>query len=201
MRLLMGAGILSIITLETLGGHLSAVLSLIIGLFALAFIRALWERHRTTAWVTGLDLAILLGGFFLFDLDITLRLVLALIQATIAGHFLRSLLPGHHAVITQIAFAISPDQPSRIRDYTRAITWAWGLFMTTLTGITLGLIVSSPPALWRLWQNLLSLVLPSAFFLAEWLFRQWYMRGENRPGLLYSLKALPHIDYRRIFQA
>ncbi|GEM_PF-2034075 len=201
VRLLIGAGIVSIITLENLGGHLPAVLFLIIGLFALACIRALWERHQSTAWVSGLDLGILLGGAFLFSPGIALRLVLVLIQANIAVHFLRSLRPGHHAVITQIASAIGPDQSSRVFDYTRAVTWAWGLFMAMLAGISLGLTFASTPALWRLWQNRFSLALPIAFFVAEWLFRQWYLRGEDRPGVLASLKALSHIDYRRIFQA
>ncbi|MGH8224674.1 MAG: hypothetical protein ACRER1_00775, partial [Gammaproteobacteria bacterium] len=129
-----------------------------------------------------------------------IELTLVIVQATVSALFLRSLLGGRTDIVTRIACEIRPAHTARELAYTRAVAWSWVWFMAALAVISLAFAFAAPPQWWRWWKIVSGLPLPVAFFLAEWLFRQWALRGEKRIGLRHTLRALPRIDYLRLFQ-
>lgn len=173
---------------------------LLIALLVAAIVRALAAGQRAGAALEALTLALALAVLWFAGPMKVLELTLVIVQATVSALFLRSLLGGRTDIVTQIACEIHPGHSPRQLAYTRAVSWSWVWFMAALAATSLAFAFAAPPRWWWWWKLVAGIPLPVAFFLAEWSLRQWILRGEEKAGFRRTLRALPRIDYPRLFQ-
>lgn len=113
--------------------------------------------------------------------------------------FGRTLLPGQIPLITRIADAMRGPLPEPVRVYTRRVTQLWVAAFAGFALANFGLALWAPPVVWSLFSNFINYLLAGALFVAEWLFRCWYLRDHNPQTWREYVRALIRLDIRRLF--
>jgi uncharacterized membrane protein len=104
--------------------------------------------------------------------------------------FARSLLPGHTAMVSEIADRVHGPLPPVVIAYTRAVTWMWTLIIAAVLALDLYLIFSGPREAWSAFANCYIYLSLAAVFLLEYLYRRWRFRRLQQPGLVDYLRLL-----------
>jgi len=154
-----------------------------------------WSVH-----VDSILVSLVLGVLFALGPLDALGLTVVIVQAMISAVFFRSLRPGRTDLVTQIAEAVRSPRSPRELAYTRGVCRGWAWLMASLAVNSLALTFLAPPRVWWWWENVCTVAIPLAFAGCEWLFRQWWLRGEEKTSIPRAVKALIHIDYQRLFQ-
>lgn len=125
------------------------------------------------------------------------------VHLALAAWFGRSLAAGREPVVTAMARTLAPAPLSaRARRYTRAVTWAWTLFLLANAALSTLLFAAAPVAVWSVHANLLTGPLVAAFFGLEVLVRSRVLPRGERPTLADVVRAyrtqrhgatLPHV--------
>lgn len=173
---------------------------LLVALIAMALARAILIKNRTEGGFLAINLVIVIAVLALSGPEKAIGLTLAIAQAVVGAIFLRSLRHPGEDIITRIACAIRPERSAHELAYTRNVCRAWATFMLVMAAISLAFTFFASPHLWWAWKLFGSWALPVGFFCAEWLLRQWILRGEEKNGFRRSWRALRHIDYQRMFE-
>lgn len=159
-----------------------------------------WLR-RASLWAwAALGLIATTSAMFVVLGDARLFLYTAPVLAPLAllWFFGRTLLPGQVPLITRVAMAIRGPLPEPVRIYTWRVTQVWviAFAMFALTNLLMALL--APPVIWSLYVNFIDYLLVGALFLAEWLFRCWYMRGYESMTWREYMRAMMRLDYRQL---
>jgi len=185
---------------STATGHPWPAAIALAGVLAVGFVRAWVAGTRGTAAFVALNLALVLTVLFALGPLDALGLTVVIVQAMLAALFFRSLLGARKDLITQIAEAVRSPRSPRELAYTRGVCRGWAWLMASLAVNSLALTFLAPPRVWWWWENVCTVAIPLAFAGCEWLFRQWWLRGEEKTSIPRAVKALIHIDYQRLFQ-
>lgn len=104
--------------------------------------------------------------------------------------FARSLAPGREPVVSAMARRIAPTSltPRTLR-YTRAVTWAWALFLAGNAAMSTVLFIWAPVPLWSTHANLLTWPLMALFFGLEMGVRARVLPPQERPALRDVMQA------------
>jgi uncharacterized membrane protein len=108
--------------------------------------------------------------------------------------FARSLRPGREPVVTGFARRMRRTMPNEVVRYTRHVTFAWCIFFATQIGISAGLLLTAPVAVWSSFVTLWNLPLVVAMILAEFGCRSLLFGREQRTGLIATLVGLRHMN-------
>ncbi len=112
--------------------------------------------------------------------------------------FARTLLPGQIPLVTRIA-ELMHDSPSlRLYSYTRAVTWAWVVFLGALLLETVWLACYADAWVWSLYTNFLNYLFVAVFFLLEFSLRRFVLAPPERLGFVSFFRALMRIDFQAL---
>jgi uncharacterized membrane protein len=89
----------------------------------------------------------------------------------LAWMFGRTLLAGREPLVTRIAGSVHGVLPAPIVAYTRNVTLAWTVFLSSMAVISALLYAFAPLPVWSLFANLLFLPLVALMFLGEYAHR------------------------------
>lgn len=121
-----------------------------------------------------------------------------LVAVALLWLFGRTLVSGRVPLITRIAAAIRGPLPEPVRRYTRQVTQLWVAVFAGMALANLMLALFASPVLWSLFANFINYLLVAGLFGAEWLFRCWYLGGQETLTWREYLQALSRLDYRRL---
>lgn len=112
------------------------------------------------------------------------------VHLALAAWFARSLAPGRIPMVSAMArlIARAPLTPRALR-YTRAVTWAWALFLVGNAAASTLLFAWAPVAVWSVYANLLTAPLIAVFFGLELAVRVCVLPRNERPTLKDVLQA------------
>ncbi|MGH8161080.1 MAG: hypothetical protein ACRESR_02790 [Gammaproteobacteria bacterium] len=173
---------------------------LLAALLAAALLRAFVARNRAGAIFIAANLALVVAVLLTLGPEKAIGLTLAIAEAMVGALFLCSLRAPGSDLITRIACAIEPRRSLRVLAYTRGVCWLWAALMVAMAAVSLVFTFLAPPRLWLWWRLVGSWAIPVAFFVAEWLARQWILRHEPQPGFRRTLESFTRIDYPRLFE-
>lgn len=122
----------------------------------------------------------------------------ALVPAALMWFFGRTLLPGETPLVTRIADSMAGPLSAPVQGYTRGVTGFWTAALAAVALANVLLALWATPIIWSLFANLLNYFFIGALFVAEWLFRCWYLRGHESMTWRQYVRALVHLDLRRI---
>ncbi len=170
-----------------------------LSVLAVSMLAPLLLRRNAWAWA-GLVLVLAASAAFVWRGEARLFLYAApvLVPLALLWFFARTLLPGQVPLVTRIADAIRGPLPEPVRRYTRQVTQFWVVAFALFALANLGLALFAPPALWSLFANVINYLLIGALFMAEWLFRCWYLRAHESLTWREYMRALARLDYRRL---
>ena len=103
--------------------------------------------------------------------------------AFMAFFFQRTLRPGSEPLITRVARKEHPELPSKIARYTRTLTWIWVWCFLSLLIAALLLAPLLPLHSWSRWVQVLAIVVPTALFLGEYVYRHHHLRDHRHASL------------------
>lgn len=104
--------------------------------------------------------------------------------------FVRSLLPGHTPIVSEVAAVAYGALPPVLVRYTRAVTWLWTLVIAAVLALDLVLIFAAPRQAWSEFANGYIYLSLAAVFLLEYLYRRWRFRDLWQPGFIEYLRLL-----------
>lgn len=150
------------------------------------------RRGHPGAWLL---LAGIAAGLALLSLSAGGRYVLYLPSVVLPSlalfGFVRSLLPGHTAIVSEIAAAAhGPPLPPVLLAYTRGVTWLWTVVIGAVLALDLYLIFAGPRETWSEFANFYIYLSLAAVFLLEYLYRRWRFRHMRQPGFVDYLRLL-----------
>jgi uncharacterized membrane protein len=111
------------------------------------------------------------------------------IQALLGLAFARTLRAGQIPMVSRFAAVIHGPLSPALARYTRQVTWAWTLYFTVMTGLSLLLFWLAPVAVWSAFANLLNLPLLILMFAAEYVVRLFLLEPSDRAGPLEAIRA------------
>jgi uncharacterized membrane protein len=88
-----------------------------------------------------------------------------------------SLMPGHDPAITRIARIERGELNDELCIYTRAVTWAWALFLSALCIESIALAAFASLETSLLFVNVINYILVAVFFLLEYAYRHIRLRN------------------------
>jgi uncharacterized membrane protein len=111
------------------------------------------------------------------------------LYGTLGLTFAISLRRNETALCTRLADQVhGPLTPDEVV-YTRRVTAAWAIFLSTIAGVSLLLYAWAPLRLWSLFINICALPLVAAMFSAEFLVRGWVLPQGRRAGLWAAVRV------------
>lgn len=156
---------------------------------------------RLQAWAWAVCVVCVLGsaGFVTLG-DGRLFLYAAAVVSPLAlmWFFARTLVPGQTPLVTRIADDMSGPLSPKVERYTRHVTELW---VAALAGFAIAnflLALLAAPVIWSLFANFINYFIVGAVFLAEWLFRCWYISDEESMTWRDYLYGLIHLDIRQL---
>lgn len=102
------------------------------------------------------------------------------------GHTLRS---GQTPLVSRLASLVHGQLSPALARYTRQVTWAWTLYFSSMTLVSLLLFWLAPIAVWSVFANLLSLPLLILMFVAEYGVRVCLLSPSERTGPIQAIRA------------
>lgn len=156
-------------------------------------------RIRWWAWIAE-GLAIVASVIFVMQGEGRLFLYAASVISPLALMWLfgHTLFPGQTPLVTRIADDMMAGLPDAVRVYTRRVTQMW---VMALGGFALAnglLALFASPIVWSLFSNFINYLVVGSLFVAEWLFRRWYMRNYESMTWREYVRALTQINFRRL---
>lgn len=154
---------------------------------------------RLWAWLA-LAICAAASAFFVVLGDGRLFLYAAAVLSPLAlmWFFARTLLPGQVPLVTRIADDMSGPLSPLVQNYTRRVTQLWVIALAGFATANFLLALWASPVTWSLFANFINYFIVGALFLAEWLFRCWYLRDDNSMNWREYLRALMRLDIRRL---
>lgn len=110
-------------------------------------------------------------------------------QALLGLAFARTLRAGQQPMISRFATIIHGNLSPALARYTRQVTWAWTLYFTVMTTLSLLLFWLAPVSVWSAFANLLNLPLLVVMFSAEYAARRLLLAPSDRAGPLEAIRA------------
>lgn len=110
-------------------------------------------------------------------------------QGLLGLAFGRSLLAGQVPMVSRFAAVIHGSLSPALERYTRQVTWAWTLYFSVMTSLSLLLFWLAPVAVWSVFANLLNLPLLILMFAAEYGARVVLLPASDRSGPLEAIRA------------
>lgn len=150
-----------------------------------------WHALGLTAVASAVFVALGDGRLFLYAASVLSPLALM-------WFFARTLLPGQTPLVTRIADDMSGPLPAPVQAYTRRVTQLWVAALAGFALANLLLALLATPVVWSLFANFINYMLAGALFVAEWLFRCWYMRDYEALTWRQYLRELIRLDVRRL---
>jgi uncharacterized membrane protein len=111
------------------------------------------------------------------------------IQALLGLAFARTLRAGQIPMVSRFAAIIHGPLSPALARYTRQVTWAWTLYFSVMTGLSLLLFWLAPVAVWSAFANLLNLPLLILMFAGEYVVRLCLLAPSDRAGPLEAIRA------------
>jgi len=111
------------------------------------------------------------------------------IQALLGLAFARTLRSGQLPMVSRFAAVIHGPLSPALARYTRQVTWAWTLYFSVMTGLSLLLFWLAPVAVWSAFANLLNLPLLILMFAGEYVVRLCLLAPSDRAGPLEAIRA------------
>ena len=102
------------------------------------------------------------------------------------GHTLRS---SQTPLVSRLAALVHGQLSPALARYTRQVTWAWTLYFSTMTVVSLLLFWLAPVAVWSVFANLLSLPLLILMFVAEYGVRVCLLSPSERTGPIQAIRT------------
>lgn len=156
-------------------------------------------RAQLWAWcVFGLALIASAGLVFVGDGRLLLYAESVLAPLVLMWFFARTLLPGQEPMVTRFALALFGTLSLPLRRYTRQVTWFWVVTLGVFALTNLALALWASPLVWSLFSNFIIYPLIGVLFVAEWLFRRWYLRGYERLTWREYLHNMIKLDFRQL---
>lgn len=156
-------------------------------------------RAQAWAWTTFAACAVGSAVFVILG-DGRLFLYAAAVVSPLAlmWFFARTLLPGQTPLVTRIADDMSGPLSPAVTLYTRRVTQLWVVALTGFATANFLLALFATPVIWSLFANFINYIIAGTLFLAEWLFRCWYIREDNSMTWREYMWALIRLDIRRL---
>lgn len=110
-------------------------------------------------------------------------------NAGLAILFGRTLIGGQTALVTRFAAIVHDEMPPELIRYTRQVTFAWTLFFSGVTLISIGLFIFAPVEDWSLFANILYMPLLTLMFISEYLVRLRLLPHIRHVGLIDTLRS------------
>lgn len=111
------------------------------------------------------------------------------IQALLGLAFGRTLRAGQVPMVSRFAAIVHGRLSPALARYTRQVTWAWTLYFSAMTTLSLLLFWLAPVAVWSVFANLLNLPLLVLMFAAEYVVRLCLLAPSDRAGPLEAIRA------------
>lgn len=150
-----------------------------------------WNVLGLTIICSGVFVVLGDGRFFLYTASVLSPLALM-------WFFARTLLPGQTPLVTRIAESMSGQLSEPVRTYTLHVTRLW---VAALAGFALAnalLATFATPYVWSLFANFINYFFAGALFVAEWLFRCWYLREHQTQTWREYVHQLIRLDIRSL---
>ena len=114
--------------------------------------------------------------------------------------FAVTLKPGGMALITRVADAAHGPLNVAMARYTRRLTGIWAGLLLLVAGLHATLWFSGHRQAWSWAANVLTPLGLGVFFIAEYVWRRWYLRGEAHPGFgqYLGIVARSHQLFRKV---
>jgi uncharacterized membrane protein len=110
-------------------------------------------------------------------------------QGLLGLAFGRSLRAGEVPMVSRFATVIHGHLSPAMERYTRQVTWAWTLYFSLMTSVSLLLFWLAPVAVWSVFANLLNLPLLVLMFAAEYGARVVLLPASDRSGPFDAIRA------------
>ncbi|MDP3166667.1 MAG: hypothetical protein Q8N06_14610 [Hydrogenophaga sp.] len=110
-------------------------------------------------------------------------------QGLLGLAFGRSLRAGEVPMVSRFAAVVHGSLSPALERYTRQVTWAWTLYFSLMTSLSLLLFWLAPVAVWSVFANLLNLPLLVMMFAAEYGARVVLLPASDRSGPLEAIRA------------
>lgn len=160
-------------------GHGEAEPRLFAALLLLAALTRLWATRMGNAALWWLAGALLLASATLWgNAWMPLKLYPVLVNAVMLGVFAYSLI-SPPSLIERFARLKEPDLPPAGVRYTRQVTQVWCAFFLVNGSIALATALWASPAVWSLYNGLISYLLMGVLFGGEYLVRQRFKRRHH----------------------
>lgn len=160
-------------------GHGEAEPRLFAGLLLLAALTRLWTMKAGNAgrwWLAG---ALLLAAATLWgNAWMPLKLYPVLVSGVMLGVFGYSLV-SPPSLIERLARLKEPELPAAAIAYTRHVTQVWCAFFLVNGSIALATALWATPAIWSLYNGVISYLLMGALFGGEYLVRMRFRRRHH----------------------
>jgi len=101
-------------------------------------------------------------------------------------------------LVTRIARGMIGPLPEPVRIYTRHVTQLWALALAAIALANGLLAVFATPVVWSLFANFINYFIAGTLFVAEWLFRCWYLRAYQSMTWRSYMRALVRLDLRQL---
>ena len=108
----------------------------------------------------------------------------------LGAFFGQTLFGGREALVTRFARAAHGGSISPLKTrYTRRVTAAWTLFFVLTALLSTVLFWLSPPTVWSVFANFLTLPLLALMFIGEFLCRRWLLPPEDRSTIADTIRG------------
>jgi len=112
------------------------------------------------------------------------------IPLLILSVFVRSLLPGQVALVTDIGEKSRGPLSSEMRIYTKKVTWLWVIVLSIIVTLSTLLPWLSSDFVWSLFSNILNYVFVAALFIGEFVYRKYRFPSHQHPLFLEYIKIV-----------
>ncbi len=161
-------------------------------LIALAGVLAWRSPHRPgllLLCLAGCAALFAMGGWLVQHYNWVFLLQHAGMQALLGLAFGRTLRAGQVPMVSRFAALVHGSLSPALARYTRNVTWAWTLYFSVMTTLSLLLFWLAPVVVWSAFANLLNLPLLVLMFAAEYVARLCLLAPSDRAGPLEAIRA------------
>ena len=164
----------------------------VVPLVALALVLAWRSPQRPTMLLlcgVGGILLFLASGWLVQHYNWVFLLQHAGMQILLGLAFGRTLRAGQIPMVSRFATLIHGPLSPALTRYTRQVTWAWTLYFSVQSALSLLLFWFAPVTIWSTFANLLNLPLLILMFSAEYAARLFLLAPSDRAGPLDAIRA------------
>ncbi len=141
----------------------------------------------------------LIGLFSYYLIDHSVIYLPPIIMIVLISYpFIRSVMPGKTPLITRFYQLTEKEDDPHKMAYTKKVTWVWVVFIVLLLINTLFLTFFASLETWSLFTNFINYLLMLGLFIAEWLFRMFWLRQWVSP--IRFVMQLMTIDQRELLR-